>query len=291
MVNNREPLIRRWLEWNMGHERESWETPRQLELGVRGMTFRGSEILEGDRVTRLAEYIRVPGERGIVRMTLPNPLSIDRHRLIRRIAEAEGFLVLLAPRSVIDQADIQWATIQIIDTAETKEPFRAAEQLIRATVRVYTGVRGRVRGGLWTYHEERTAYFLSGFDRNERRLSYFFCELPPGAEPTTVAEAYQALRPASVVAALDQGRRVLRQGDMFMIQMPRRFSIGLSEEVFDKYVHGTNHMADRYAYVDGLVYIRGRLRHRPTGRRPDHKTLHLGGRWWLCVKNTVPVTR
>jgi len=292
VVNKQEPLVRRWIEWNSARERHSWETPRQLELRIRGLSFRGNEVLEGDQVTRLAEFVYEPGGRGIVRLTLPNQMTIRRHRMIRRIAESMDVRVLITPRSVIDQADIDWSSIEIIDTAETEEPFRAAEQLIRAHVRVYTGTRmGRDFWGRWIYSAERDAYFLSGFDRNERRLSYFFCELPPGVEPRTVAEAYQALKPPSVVAAEDQRRRVLRQGDMFMIRMPRDFYPAGDYET-RQYVHSTNHMADLYARTDdGLVFVSRNLRHRPVGRRADHKTLHLGRRWYLCVKNTVPVTR
>ena len=48
--------------------------------------------------------------------------------------------------------------------------------------------------------------FLSGFDHNERRPSYFLCELPPGCTAGTLAEAYEALKPDGVRLAEQMGR-------------------------------------------------------------------------------------
>ena len=69
-------------------------------------------------------------------------------------------------------------------------------------------------------HGARTAYFLSGFDSNETRPSYFFCELPPKVKPTTVAEAYDTLKPTAVRLAEEYGRDVKRQGDIFAVPVP-----------------------------------------------------------------------
>lgn len=66
----------------------------------------------------------------------------------------------------------------------------------------------------------RWAYFLSGFDENETRPSYFFCELVPGAKPRTVDEAVDSLKPDAVRYAESIGREVKRQGDIFAIPMP-----------------------------------------------------------------------
>jgi hypothetical protein len=294
----KERLIIEWLRWNIGHNREAWQTPEYLIGVLRGFAFRGSMIYEADGSTPLATYERKMGTgmRGTLRVTLPNQLTYTRHMMIRRAAAKADVPVLIVPRAVLAQAEIRHPSIQIIHTRETKEPFRAAEQLIQAEVRTYVGMRTLRNKNGWVTgytdgYDVRLSYFLSGFDRNERRLSYFFCELPPGANPATVDEAYLALKPASVHKALEEGRRVMRQGDMFLIAMPWRHHIPRALVEQNKYVHGTNHRATNYVEAGGLTYVRGLLQHRPAGRRPDHATLHLGHRWWLCVKNTVPVTR
>jgi hypothetical protein len=67
-----------------------------------------------------------------------------------------------------------------------------------------------------------TAYFLSGYDENERGRTgqglYFLAQLPADAEPVTVAEAYDCLKPAEVRVAEAEGRDVVRQGDVFAIE-------------------------------------------------------------------------
>ena len=65
----------------------------------------------------------------------------------------------------------------------------------------------------------RDTYFLSGFDHNEPRPLYFFCELPSSSHPTSVAEAYEDLKPEAVKLALEMGREVIRQGDIFAVPL------------------------------------------------------------------------
>jgi hypothetical protein len=77
------------------------------------------------------------------------------------------------------------------------------------------------RGTGWEgLNKRRWAYFLSGFDENETRPSYFFCELPAGVTPTTYDEALDALKPGAVKLAEQMQREVKRQGDIFAIPMP-----------------------------------------------------------------------
>lgn len=200
------------------------------------------------------------------------------------------------------------------------------EPLWRSSVEVYETIdacrgcdgRGTVRG--W---RRRWAHYLSGFDENETRPSYFFCELPPEAKPQTVAEAYQALKPEAVVYAESIGREVQRQGDIFAIPMPsvtlqqlkkdggehvRRATevvertwwpqrgrggsrtVRVRESLHQAHVLGTNHEATEVVRMpDGRVYGRGALTHSPSDREPDHKRVSLGKTWHLLVKNTVPI--
>lgn len=155
---------------------------------------------------------------------------------------------------------------------------------------------------LLTVSKRRRAYFLSAFDENETRPSYFFCELPPKARPKTVDEALEALKPESVKLAESMARTVLRQGDVFAIPMPgvtlkslRMDGATVSKSAF---ILGVNHRGTDVATVPvkrGVVqtYVRGTIRHDPGQfRRPDHKRLILGDRktWHLVVKNTVPTS-
>lgn len=167
---------------------------------------------------------------------------------------------------------------------------------------------------------QRWAYFLSAFDENESRPSYFFCELPPRVRPTTVAEAFETLKPQSVKLAEELGREVQRQGDIYWIPMPdldlrtlkeqggrhiRRKIVVTDEgdrwgrparrmgwaDGADPSVLSTNHTATEQVRVGRLTYARGTLRHEPSGRRPDHARIRLGDgkTWGLVVKNTVPI--
>jgi hypothetical protein len=174
-------------------------------------------------------------------------------------------------------------------------------------------------GSKWTgVRRRRWAYFLSGFDANETRESYFFCELPPHSHPTTVSEAYATLEPAAVRLAVELGREVQRQGDMYWIPMPGltldslvaeggehrhrggthlekvRFSRGefMTPHGDDAHLLATNHTATDVVVLGGATYAKGMLRHEPNGRRPDHTMIRLGDRktWGLVVKNLVPTT-
>lgn len=59
--------------------------------------------------------------------------------------------------------------------------------------------------------------FISSFDKQERRPLYFLSQLPRTVD--TVDAAIDALAPESVHTARDIGRNVVRQGDMFAIEM------------------------------------------------------------------------
>lgn len=145
--------------------------------------------------------------------------------------------------------------------------------------------------------QTRTAYLLSGFDHQEfPRRVYFLCELPKGAKPTTVAEAYEALKPDVVKMAEQMGRTVRRQGDIFAIELrdttkKRLWKQGARFERRGN-LFGTNHEATETAYLpDGTTLVQGLLYHNPDGRDPDHRRVKVGEHWHIVVKNTVPVTK
>ena len=149
-----------------------------------------------------------------------------------------------------------------------------------------------------TRNMSRTAYYISDFDANEPRPLYFFCELPRGVKPTTLAEAIEALKPEPVLMAEQLGRTITRQGDIFAIEVPTKTRRELKAEgaTFEKMgeLLGTNHVATEVARMpDGTTLARGTMHHKPPWRRPDHIRAKLtdGKTWHVIVKNTVPVTR
>ena len=142
----------------------------------------------------------------------------------------------------------------------------------------------------WT--QRRTSYFLSGFDHNETRPVYFFCELPQGSEPTTLDEAYEVLKPETVKLAEDMGRPVTRQGDIFAVPVTlTKRELRKQGARFEKRgrLLGTNHEATEVAYLDKLTLARGVLWHNPEWRGPDHRRVRLHDGWNVIVKNTVPI--
>jgi hypothetical protein len=68
-----------------------------------------------------------------------------------------------------------------------------------------------------TYVPTPRAFYVSSFDRQEHRPLYFLSALPHSV--TTFDEGIESLSPDSVKTALELGRDVVRQGDMFAIKM------------------------------------------------------------------------
>lgn len=177
---------------------------------------------------------------------------------------------------------------EITEPSESDPFYRWTSQVHRLGESV---IRAKVQGRRYR------AYFLSGFDVQESRPLYFFCELPRGAKPATVAEAYEALKPATVKTAEAMGRPVTRQGDIFAVGMNGTTKRQLRREGarFERrgQLLGTNHVATEVARMpDGTTLARGTLWHAPPSwRRPDHKRQTMGKAWHVIVKNTVPLTR
>lgn len=281
-MSERTKMIEAWVDWAFDRERPYYERiPRGIR-DTRGLLFSpsGIEYTGGEGTAVRVERTR-DGETGIplARMRLPNQLTEFRWDEIYRALRKAGVPVFVIPRAVLENADIRTKSIEVIHSEARRRFARPPHQVIRATV-----------APRWT-RKPREAYFLSGYDSNEKGLSYFFCELPSAARPTTVEEAYQALQPESVLRARAQRRKIMRQGDMFFIQVrgeegPPDDRIATEARLFD-----TNHFVSELARHNGLVMVRGKVFHNPFGRRPDHKPLRLPGRgWWIAVRNTVPVT-
>lgn len=142
--------------------------------------------------------------------------------------------------------------------------------------------------------KKRRAKFLSGFDRNERRASYFFCEMPR-TRAVTIEDAINALKPDTVKLAEQMGRHVHRQGDIFAVELTgmTKRALRKSGAVFTRRgtLFGTNHEATETAVLpNGTTLARGCLYHNPGFRAADHARVNLGGGWKVIVKNTVPLT-
>lgn len=262
----------------------------------------------------------------------------------------EGANVYPRPVPTMDDATRGWFILRALGqdlTGWTPGPVQwtwnthrhwLGESLIRATVRVERWTKCRHKKACECYTRwkdergyyrrvDRTAFFLSGFDHQEPRPLYFFCELAPtDPAPETIADAYQDLKPDAVKIAEAMGRRITRQGDIFAIEtrMDRRTlrKMGatfakrdgqIEEEEYAtenyrgepimmrRYVQteppaillGTNHRATESATLpDGTTFARGILWHRPEGRDADHRRQKMadGKAWHLIVKNTVPIT-
>lgn len=162
--------------------------------------------------------------------------------------------------------------------------------------------------GEHTVWRHRWTLFLSGFDHQEPNPLYFLCELPYRCKATTVAEAYEALKPDPVKLAEQMGRTYTRQGDIFAV--PTTHTVKTLKELGARieqrvmrnsprpgvnlpYLLGTNHTATEVAYLpNGLTLARGMLYHNPDGRRQDHVRRKMGDgkAWHLIIKNTVPTT-
>jgi hypothetical protein len=141
-----------------------------------------------------------------------------------------------------------------------------------------------------------TAYFLSAFDENEPGFGlYFLAQLPEGAEPQTVAEAREALKPEVVRIAERHGLDVLRQGDVFAVATTAKTRDLTPPTEGMAYVLGVNHVATDVRVDWGTTYARGFLRHKPREafRRPEHRMVKLGDgkTWYALYKNTVPEGR
>lgn len=250
-------------------------------------------------------------------------VSTTRHQgIIRGACERTGLPMLIVPFSCLSEARIDPESITPIDIQparmDTIEHHARTQDEVPETHRWNAH---QLPDGRWTWATYRhwlgasvfrasyipanrtaspaqdataMACFLSAFDEQESRPHYFLCELPQGAEPATVGQAMQALKPPEVITAESAGLACTRQGDVFAIpaalttrQLPRKRERGA-------HVLHLSHKATEVRVTDdGTTYARGILRHAPaqSWRAPEHKRQPMGDRktWHQLVKNTVPI--
>lgn len=148
---------------------------------------------------------------------------------------------------------------------------------------------------VWNNYEYVTvrasAYFLSGFDAQERTRHYFLAQLPAKAKPVSVKDAFEILRPAVVKNADIWGHPVTRQGDIFAVPTEfttRNLTKAGGTIVKAGHLLGQRHTATAVIEVpSGKTYARGTLTH--TGGEHRRQRMGDGKTWHLIVKNTVPV--
>lgn len=278
-MSERTDTIRAWLRLNLTYKREPYARLPGVHDG-HGLFYIGAGIEYANGNGPAASLVRDrQHDLGpLLRMALPNPVTYRRFRDIYAAAMDLGVPVVVVPRNVLAQADIRPPSIRLVATERRMRMFRPPQQVIQADV-----------WPDWT-RTKRTAFFLSGYDLNERGLSYFFCELPTDTAPESVDHAYQMLQPESVKRALAQRRKVYRQGDMYFIKA--KDEEGPVNIDFEPYLFRSNHRVTEGGHnPDGVLMVRGKVEHRPLNRRADHKTLRLPGNgWYIAVQNAVRVT-
>lgn len=154
--------------------------------------------------------------------------------------------------------------------------------------------------------EDRTLRrYISSFDYQESRPLYFLCELPRTGKAASVEEAIELLKPPNVKQAIEEGREITRQGDIFAI--PTNCTTNELKKLHTPYGKGrivkrprfgvldTNHTASEVIFATGgRIYARGLLYHVPPGgRMADHARRKMGDgkTWHLLTRNTVPRQR
>jgi hypothetical protein len=250
---------------------------------------------------------------------------------IMKLAKAHGVPLLILPEAVQNEANIDRDLIQVIHVGGRATPFAANDVLFRARVPVpsgsfYRDENGREVRGRWAHflsgfdanerfvpkwfvcelpplpiiekvvEDEVPGEWIWDNEKGKevkqkpKRVNRTILVPDESKAPTTVEEAYAMLKPSAVILAEEAGTRVKRQGDMYAIPM-RGVPEGISGKGVRGFLFRSNHRADEMAIVGESVYARGKIVHRPLDRPADHAPLHLGRRWHLIVKNTVPVTQ
>jgi hypothetical protein len=253
-------------------------------------------------------------------------VSTSNHQRITRSALGFSHLpMILLPFSALDAAGIDLETIRSVDILpdrydyvahtgpECDMPrFQDAGEIRRnvfhgdGTATWHVAVH-RMGESVFTasyvergkgYADYSRAAFLSSFDAQEsRRRGYFLCQLPD-VPVSTVAEAYDALKPAEVKHYEASGGTVTRQGDIFALPMPHLTTRDLDGPTLHSgRLLGTSHIATEVRVVRAIgsdpvvTYARGWLRHRPerSWNRPQHspRKMEDGRTWHRIVKNTV----
>lgn len=291
------------------------------------LAARGNVWAEGDTIYSYGRHfpmaVALRDKREAVTLVLVNgdrySSSTTGHQsIVRSVIASRGLPNVIVPFTALENAGIVRSTVEVVERTEdgyrwTARESDTAPEDHEVTYGSIRNVRSVERDGKAAYRFEaqvhvlgeavlrakvysrgsktRTAYFLSGFDTQERQTSYFFAELPH--KVATLAEAYESLKPQAVIMAEAEGREVKRQGDVFAIPLPSATmrSLRKAGATFDRQarVLGTNHAATEVAVLGNATLARRTLWHRPEFRAPDHRRVALGSTWHVLVKNTVPV--
>lgn len=208
-------------------------------------------------------------------------LGLRLRRLVDQLARREGIPVIPVPFTPWRQVDARELRIDVVE--------RKGRECVFARIN----------------ENDTRDYFLSGYDTNEATLRprgrhglYFLTKLPRPAD--SIQDAREALKPASVLLAESEGRKIYRQGDMFAIETSItdgdiRDAGGTIRQRVPLY--GTAHTADWVATLaNGTQFAWGEMVHCPAiieqGRLPDHRPLPLkpkGKTWYLVAKNATPM--
>ena len=142
----------------------------------------------------------------------------------------------------------------------------------------------------------RDRYYLSAVDETGwGRGMYFLAELQTDHAPTSLAEAFNFLKPKVVLEAEARGANVRRQGEWFAIPTKRLSSELMRDVARGLAVYRERHVLGRDGHHEleeaviyrvgpqkGEVYARGVLKH----TKNEHEDLDLGTmRWHLVVHN------
>lgn len=152
--------------------------------------------------------------------------------------------------------------------------------------------------------------FISAFDMNEQPPLYFLAQLPDQGRVLDYTSALDLLAPPIVHAARNEGKQVYRQGDVFFVEtelstveLRRRGGAIFRGNGRGRHadrprrgrnIYRTGHIATEVCLMpSGVTLAKGTVEHYPAftepGRRPEHQALLLPeGRWFFCVRNTVP---
>lgn len=289
--------------WRGGDGRTIYSYGSHFPMAVimpQGDNPRGWWLINGDRYSR-----ETSGHQSILRNAL----------------KSTGLPMLIVPFSALRNADIRQSTIKPVDirpdryTWEPRTRDNAPADWELASGNTHYRNWLEMPDGRWSYEtsvhhlgdslftaeyqqirgkaKQVNAYFLSAFDENEPGNGlYFLAQLPGDAHPTTVNEAFEALKPDTVKTAENLPLQILRQGDVFAI--PTYFATREipGPSMKSAYVLNVNHQATEVRTVNGATFARGVLRHKPreTWRNPEHRAVKLGDgkQWHRLVRNTVP---
>lgn len=270
-------------------------------------------LVNGDRFSNSTSRHQSHVRSAIAHSSLPSIIipftALDAAGIVRdtvRIVDTLPDRMLPVTRTVKKLDDYSWFQEECLGRWKRRYMWSAVEgESVYATENddgtfTYIGAEHRLGESLFTADTysrgagTRNAMFLSGFDHQERVPCYFLSELAT-MTPTTVAEAYESLKPDTVALAEAMGKAVRRQGDIFAVptELTTRQLTKLGAVRTKRgNLLTTNHTASEVAILpSGQTLARGVLRHEPQWRAPDHVRQCLPkGVWHIILKNTVPLS-